>query len=331
MSTESSYNNSGNSSEAINELRGVLLRCIHPEPSIIAAHLKVVERDFLIKDTKTLVHCYAPTLDGNGRVRIDALAEFMRDRVFRYVIPHKDIKAAEAERENNGDMSAYIRLHEQAKRAFTMLKKTGEGGEILLFSLAEKEFSLAQILSKMSLKTSTTMHYHGADGIYASIDDTGMLSLYWAESKLYANPTAAITDCLKTLKPHLIEGLGEESSSGQDIVLLNEYADIGDDAACEVLKRFLDPNDPQAQKLKVCGIALVTFDNSAFPQGGACGGVWGQIEVALKNALPNWKAHIQKRISKENLSSFDIHFICLPMASAKYFRKKFLDLLGTMK
>ena len=208
---------------------------------------------------KTLVHCYAPVLDGNGRLRINVLAEFMRDRVFRFVIPRKDIQAAESVKEKSGDISAYIRLHERAKRAFTTIKNTGEGGEFLLFALAEKEFSLAQLLSKMSLKTSTKMHYHGADGVYASVDDTGVLSLFWGESKLYDNPTIAITDCLQSLAPHLIEEQGEGGSSEQDIVLLNEYADIGDDTACAILKRFLDPNDPQAQKLKVCGIALVTF------------------------------------------------------------------------
>ena len=225
-------------------------------------------------------------------------------------------------------MSEYFRLHERAKRAFTTIENTGEGGEFLLFALAEKEFSLAQILSKMSLKTSTGMHYHGADGVYASVDDGGVLSLYWGESKLYGSPTTAITHCLKSLAPHLIGGLGEASPSAQDIVLLNEYADIGDDDACTILKRFLDPTDPQAQKLKICGIALVTFDNGAFPQEGTPGGVWGEIEVVLKSALPDWKKHIKKRVDVEELTAFDIHFICLPMSRADDFRQKFLDLLG---
>ena len=328
MSPETSDNQQNNGSSEINTLREVLLRCIHPEPSIIDAHLKVVERNLEVSGTKTLVHCYAPSLDGNGRLRINALAEFMRDRVIRFVIPRKDVQAAETVKEKSGDMSAYIRLHERAKRAFTAVKNTGEGGEFLLFALAEKEFSLAQILSKMSLKTSTKMHYHGADGVYASMDDTGVLSLYWGESKLYDNPTTAITDCLNSLAPHITNGLGESSPSGQDIVLLNEYADIGDDAACAILKRFLDPNDPQAQKLKICGIALATFDSDAFPQGGAPGGLWEEIEVALKKVLPNWQAHIKKRLGIEELTAFDIHFICLPMACANDFRKAFLGLLG---
>ena len=321
-------NFSDNDSAEANTLREVLLECIHPEPSITAAHLKVVERDLIVDETNTLIHCYAPTLDGNGRLRINALAEFMRDRVLRFVIPKKDIQAAESAREKNGDISPYIRLHERAKRAFTTIKNTGEGGEFLLFALAEKEFSLTQILSKMSLKTSTTMHYHGADGVYASVDEKGILSLFWGESKLYDNATSAITDCLKSLAPHLLEEQGEDTPSAQDMVLLNEYADIGDDAACTILKRFLDPNDSQAQKLRICGIALVTFDNGAFPQDGESRGVWEEIEIALKSTLPQWKRHIRKRVGVEKLEAFDIHFICLPMACADDFRKAFLGRLG---
>ena len=329
--TEASGNILDKDSTEVNALREVLLRCIHPEPSITKAHLNVVERDFVVDGTKTIAHCYAPTLDGNGRLRINALAEFMRDRVLRFVIPRKDVQAAETMKEKSGDISAYIRLHERAKRAFTTANYTGEGGEFLLFALAEKEFSLAQILSKMSLKTSTNVHYHGADGVYASVDSTGMLSLYWGESKLYGNPTNAITNCLQSLAPHLLEGQGEGSSSGQDIVLLNEYADIDDDDACSILKRFLDPNDPQAQKLRICGIALATFDNEALAQAEASGGVWQEIETALTTALSNWKSHIQKRVKIEKLTAFDIHFICLPMACVDDFRKAFLNSLGAAK
>ena len=76
---------------------------------------------------------------------------------------------------------------------------------------------------------------------------------------------------------------------------------------------------------------LVTFDNGAFPQGGGLGGVWEEIEVALKSALPHWRAHIKKRIGVEKLTAFDIHFICLPMARADDFRKAFLGLLGVAR
>lgn len=75
-----------------------------------------------------------------------------------------DAKARD-EKWNSGE--AVAALHEEAKRSFTDLALTGEGGEMLLFLLAERLLKLPQILCKMDLKTDTRLHYHGADGVYA--------------------------------------------------------------------------------------------------------------------------------------------------------------------
>jgi hypothetical protein len=74
---------------------------------------------------------------------------------------------------------AIAELVERAKRSFTDLAKTGEGGEMLLFLLAERFLQLPQILCKMDLKTDSRMHYHGADGVYAGVTSSGTLKLFW--------------------------------------------------------------------------------------------------------------------------------------------------------
>ncbi len=70
-------------------------------------------------------------------------------------------------RSRSYNAEAVTALVEQARRSFTDLAKTGEGGEMLLFLLAERFLKLPHILCKMDLKTDTRMHYHGADGVYA--------------------------------------------------------------------------------------------------------------------------------------------------------------------
>ncbi|NER84489.1 MAG: DUF1837 domain-containing protein [Leptolyngbya sp. SIO1D8] len=311
-------------------LREALLNSIHPGPSITEGHLETIERNIEIAGTKTKVHCYSPSLDGNGRVRIKALAEFLRERVLQFVVPRSEIDAAEEHYQETNDPSIFVRLHERAKSAFTPNENSGEGGEFLLYAIAEKEFSLAQLLCKMSLKTSAEMHYHGADGIFASIDDDGYLNIFWGESKLYSNASQAITDCLKSLAPHLIDELGEGAESAEDIILLNEYANIGDDTAEEILKRFLNPDHPNAKKLRVCGIALVTFDEKCFPAEGL-NAEWEEIDKALRETIPKWQEHVSKRVGEEKIGAFDIQFIFLPMHSADAFRKVFLKLLRCEK
>ncbi|WP_306309964.1 HamA C-terminal domain-containing protein [Gluconacetobacter sacchari] len=95
----------------------------------------------------------------------------MRNAVTNYAIPRAKMADAKArdERWNSGE--AVAALHEEAKRSFTDLALTGEGGEMLLFLLAERFLKLPQILCKMDLKTDTRLHYHGADGVYAGVTD----------------------------------------------------------------------------------------------------------------------------------------------------------------
>lgn len=308
------------------KLQEMLLDAVRGGAKVTDAHLRLIKKDIKLGGTKTIVHCYAPTLDGNGRMRINLLAEFLRNHVVEYAIPRKALEAAQAELEATGSPAEIIRLHEKAKRLFTELRNTGEGGEFLLFALAEAVFKFTQILCKMSLKTSTSMHYHGADGVYASGDGEGWLNVYWGESKLYDNPTAAITDCLKSLAPFLRDELGDDAASAQDIFLINEFADFSDPKTVEALKRFFDADDPQSKRLRLCGIALVGFDCNGFPSDDE-EGIWDTIESSLKAKLPDWEEHVKNRIGKEKLTIFDIHFICVPMRSADEFRQYFLKLL----
>ena len=303
-----------------------LLEAVRGGPKITDAHLRVIEKDYLIESTKTKVHCYAPALDSHGRLRPRPLAQYLFDRVVDYAIPRKTIEAAQKQIEETGSLAAAAKLQRQAKATFTQLKKTGEGGEFLLFALAEGVFALTQILCKMSLKTSASMHYHGADGVYASADDEGYLDVYWGESKLYEKPTQAITDCLKSLGPFLREEFGDDATNARDIFLVNEYADLSDPKAVDALKRFFDPDHPDSNRLRLCGIALVGFNDEVFPLDGKAG-VWDDIEEALRKQIPNWRSHVGKRIAEEDLAIFDIHFIFVPMRSVDEFRAEFLKLL----
>lgn len=312
------------------DFQDLLLAAVRGGPKITDAHLRVLDKDFEIDGTSTRVHCYAPALDAHGRMKPKPLAKFLLDRVIDYAIPRKTIEAAQQEMLETGSTAAVASLQSKARNAFTELEKTGEGGEFLLFALAEAVFGLTQILCKMSLKTSTSMHYHGADGVYASTSDDGGLNVYWGESKLYGDPTAAITDCLKSLAPFLREEFGEDATNARDVFLINEYADLTDPDALATLKRFFNPDHADSNKLRLCGFALVGFDSESFPAEEEAG-VWEEIEAALKAELPNWQKHIGKRIGEEKLTIFDVHFVCVPLRSVEEFREIFLKMLRGQK
>jgi hypothetical protein len=94
----------------------------------------------------------------------------LTDKVVDYAIPRKKINEAVKYFNETQSTAKITKLANQAKRLFTRLANSGEGGEFILFLFAEQFLRFPQIICKMSLKTSSQMHYHGADGIHIGVD-----------------------------------------------------------------------------------------------------------------------------------------------------------------
>ena len=297
------------------------------DPEALEVHLTLVDRDVLIDGHSVKIHCHCLSVDGNGRVQPNRLAEFMRNAVANYAIPRS--KIAEAKKRDNkfNSTEAVGELVERAKRSFTDLSRTGEGGELLLFLLAERFLQLPQILCKMDLKTDTRMHYHGADGVYAGVSNEGMLKLYWGESKIYNDATTAIRDCMTSLAPFLIEPESEEAGRERDLLLLSDKADLGDPSLIEALKKYFDKSSVMSKRVQYCGVALVGFDAPFYPKDNVKA-VAEEIVQASRTALAGWSRTIGKRITLEKLDQMEIQVFCIPLPSADGFRSSFLRAMG---
>jgi hypothetical protein len=309
------------------ELDDALKRALRGGAVRIDTHLSCSDRDIVVGSTRTKLHCYFLPLDGNGRVRVKPLAEFLRDQIIDYAIPRRTIEDAFKHIAATGSAAPMSKLHERARSLFTSLAKSGEGGELLVFAMAEAVFKITQIICKMSLKTSASMHYHGSDGVYAEARPDGGLNLYWAESKIYGDPAAAIRNCLESLAPFLRQEEGDDSVRQQDILLVNEFANFTDERLLVALKKFLDRDDPLSKQVMHCGFALCAFDCSAYPEEDVEGKA-DAIAAAIKSEQTKWIDTAQRRVVHEGLQNFDLHFICVPMPSAEDFRTYFLQMLG---
>jgi hypothetical protein len=297
------------------------------DPEALDVHLTLVERDVLIDGHAVKIHCHCLTVDGNGRVQPRRLAEFMRNSVADYAIPRAQLAKAKARDAKYNSTEAVAALVEQARRSFTDLAKTGEGGEMLLFLLAERFLKLPQILCKMDLKTDARMHYHGADGVYAGVAADGILKLYWGESKIYKAADAAIKDCLVSLAPFLIEPEHESAERERDLVLLSDKADLNDPALTDALKRYFDKNSIMSKRVRYCGIALVGFDAPFYP-GHTVKAIADEIANGARVELKSWRTAIGNRLKAEKLEQIEIELFCLPLPSAADFRAAFLKAMG---
>ena len=300
------------------------------DPEALDVHLALVERDVVIDGHLVKVHCHCLTLDGNGRVQPRRLAEFMRNAVADYAIPRSKLAKAKERDLKYKSTEAVGALIEEARRSFTDLATTGEGGEMLLFLLAERFLGLPQILCKMDLKTDSRMHYHGADGVYAGITKDGLLKLYWGESKIYKTAAKAIQECLASLSPFLIEPEHEEAERERDLVLLSDKADLSNPSLTEALKRYFDKNSTMSNRRQYCGVALVGFDAAFYPAEGTKG-IADDITKAARNELEQWKKKTGEHLTKQKLTEIEIELFCIPLPSADSFRKSFLSAMGLKK
>lgn len=251
----------------------------------------------------------------------------MRNAVADYAIPRSQIAKARARDAKYRSTEAVTALVEQARRSFTDLEKTGEGGEMLLFLLAERFLKLPQILCKMDLKTDSRMHYHGADGVYAGVTNDGILKLFWGESKIYKDANAAINDCLTSLAPFLVEPEHEDAERERDLILLSDKADLSDPALTVAIKRYFDKSSVMSKRVRYCGVALVGFDGDCYP-GDEVKAVVDEIAKAAREGLESWRPIIGKRLKEEKLQQVEIELFCLPLPSAEEFRTAFLKAMG---
>lgn len=297
------------------------------DPEELGVHLQLVDRDIVVEGHKVSVHCHCLTLDGNGQINPERLAEFMRNSIADYAIPRSKMQEAKARDAMFNSTTAVMGLFHQARATFTDLTKTGEGGELLLFLLAERFLKLPQVLCKMDLKTDSRMHYHGADAVHAGITKDGTLKLYWGESKMYKDATTAVRDCFKSLAPFLVEDEHQGANRDRDLVLLSDKADLSDPKLTQAFKKYFDRSSPKSNRVKYCGVALIAFDVPFYPDAtneGVAEQLIEQSRAEIKNIVKN----VSGRLTAEQLSNFEIQFFCVPLPSVEKFRAMFLKALG---
>ena len=312
---------------AMEQIEDALTRLARGRSTDLAGLLHDVESHVIIAGTLVTTHCHCLKLDGNGRPRTEDLVKVIAEHVLDYAIPRSLIREAEAEFQRSRSTQKLVRLADEARSLFTDLEQSGEGGELLLFALAEKLLRLPQLICKMSLKTNRRMHIHGADGLHAGADTaTGKLLLYWGESKIYGDVTGAVRECLASIQAML----AEYSSGQRDLQLLQRHADLDDPALEAALKKYLDPDSDERNSLEFRGLCLVGFNCDAYPAGPSTMQL-AKMAKQIATALPIWREHLKKRIGEEKLDAFAMHFLFVPFPSADGFRQLLRDKLGVAK
>lgn len=301
---------------------------VRGDASTLEAFFHVVNAEVDVDGTSAVCHFHCINFDGNGRPRVDGLVKHLIGHMIDYAVPRRKIIEAFRYQQETGSAYKHSMLLIEAVNLFSKLSKSGEGGELILFLLAERFLKLPQLICKMNLKTSTEMHYHGADGLHVGVDpEKNKLCLYWGESKLYEDATQAVYSCMKSLAPLLLGTGGIGSPEERDLQLLSQYMNVEDENLESALKRFLDPDSPDFNKVEFRGLCLVGFDSKDYPDGPNIKSV-EQIKELLQAQVAGWKKSVGRRITAENIGGFAVHVFMLPFPSVDKFRISLKSALG---
>ena len=265
-----------------------------------------------ITGSKATLRCHFLRSDPNGRPRLTALAQQLADQVVHFCIPRSDLVEAMGLTSDRA-ATAVARLARDAAKLFTQTQlKTGEGAELMLFVLLEKSLGIPQVLSKMSLKTSTEMQYHGADGVHAELLENGDLALYWGEAKLYESVPEAMSDCLDSLAPYL-KGDAQE----QDVYLLRHYADTGQEELTARLLEYFDYGSMKSADVEMRGACLIGFNHADYPS------LPRELESSrstIEETVQSWQKSMATRLKNRGLLDFVIEVFFVPVPSVVEFR-----------
>lgn len=301
-----------------------LLNLVKIAPNRLNAYIHCVCDATVLPDTKARIQCYCLTLDGSGNPRLKDFIDEIALHLSTYVIPRSRLDKAIA----TGDIAEIVRLHNEARKLFTHINNSGEGGELLMYLLAESILNLPQLFCKMPLKTSSAMHVHGSDGIHVGMNNaTKRLALYWGQAKLHKSASAAIRNCIQDLAPYLLDDGGGEASQTRDLQLMRDRLDLNNPDLERALKIFLDKANPSYNQVEFRGLGLIGFDNDLYPIEPNKKTI-DILSAEISAELAAWNTLLAQHVTKERLASFHLELFCFPLPSVEEYRKRFTAALG---
>jgi Cap4 SAVED domain len=293
------------------------------------AYLVQLESSQIVNQTKAVARSYMLSSNGQEMPRVEDLALKVADSMIDYAIPRSEIQKAKSLDDQENTTKHIYALARKARKLFVQTTNTGEGGELLLYILIQSILKLPKAISKMSLKTSNQVHFHGADGIHIGFDTaTKKLQLYWGEAKLNKSVDQAINSCFSSIAPFLVSPGGINDPRTRDMDLLVTNLDFVNDDFEEAILNYLDPGHPSYNSLEYRAACLIGFDSESY-----CASPFEktqqEVMEELKGSIAGWVRKIDSGINKHRfLSKFTMEVFVVPFPGVQDFRDKFLEAIS---
>lgn len=197
------------------------------------------------------------------------------------------------------DPSLMMEVASKVQSQFRKPEKTsGEGGEVILYSLLEGHLEAPKVLSKMELKTSSDHYVHGSDGMHLLRVDDGSYQLIFGESKMYGDAGTLGASVKRGIKA-AFESIGKVHQEGFDFDTWLVDS--------ELLKEQLDP-----EKLEALSAIILPSDGGSGIKKHNAFGIFVGYEVDVSDIksenmeLNDIETELKKRAAKAIAAEHDL-------------------------
>ncbi|WP_248345758.1 HamA C-terminal domain-containing protein [Anaeromyxobacter paludicola] len=281
---------------------------------------------------------FYPALAADGAWALEELATFLYYHAIPFCVPRSERERLEQQYDATRDHRYLAELVDQARNLFVKAKKsrksTGEPGELILFVFLEGVVGAPQIACKMYLKTSTSMHLHGADSIHATVGSrAATLRILWGESKLKKNLNGALSSVCDSLAKFVKEEQGQ-TQRGREIDIIRAHLNVTDEALRKALLQYFDPYDECSNQREETYACLVSYDHKRLFDGLAKVPADKRDAVLVaryKEAAAEACKAFAAKLSAAKLDHLSVHLFLLPVPSVLALRKAFLRQLGVIR
>lgn len=187
-------------------------------------------------------------------VRTDANGEPRFRNLARLLVRYITLFCFKAERRKDLTEVERNEAFMQARDLFRNCRSSGQAGELLVYFLLETVLHAPQVLKKMTMTTNPKEERKGSDGVHMRwIQDSGVLEIIFAESKLWKSFAAALTDAFKSM-----EQFHESPTKAHEInAFTSGFSCLDQDLQQKVLSYVEGENSSNCRFVHAC---LIGFD-----------------------------------------------------------------------
>lgn len=248
--------------------------------------------------------------------REDELVRFLLDQMVTYVLGKEEYKEIKAE-----DVRRVVLA---AKETFQQTEESGEAGELLLYVLLESR-GIIQLYSKMDLKTSKGMPFHGYDAIHLEAGESAVL--HFGHAKTYASFSDGLASAVSDVERFRSNSPQRE----RELRLVSKNLDkvkFGD--STEYIRKLINPYSKHKEEYAEADSIFVGSEFPFTKEGIAKGSEFDRLMLDRYQEVASGigesvRSAVQKR---EGIGELTLLFLILPVTDVKTFRERFAKELG---